>query len=279
MELAMIQDEIFPLSELGPSYLDRGTFFGDGVYEVLRSYNGKIFAFNDHFVRFERSLREIEIFGVDIESIKSKVRRAFDEAKLPNCAIYFHVTRGSGRRSHCWAEDIEHNFFLTITELNQPEPLKQTGVKVCCEVDLRWKRCDIKSLNLLPNVMAKQRAFKKGCFEAILVDSRGDITEGAGSSFFAIKDGALITRPLGHEILPSVTRKHIIDLARRNGVEVCEKVITPEQAMDVDELFLGVTTKDVLGIIEFEGKKISGGEPGPITRKLERAFADMVCEV
>jgi len=276
MELAIIQDQIVPLADLDSSYLDRGTFFGDGVYEVLRSYDGRIFAFEDHMERFQRSLSQIDLSGVDIEKIKKQVLSAFAQAKLENCAIYFHVTRGSAMRSHGWGRELSYNFFLTITKLNSPEPIKATGVKVCTEPDLRWKRCDIKSLNLLPNVLAKQKANKQGCFEAILVDSRGDITEGAGSAFFAIKDGLLITRPLGNEILPSITRKYVEILANQLGIKLIEKTITPAQAQQADELFLAVTTKDILGITEFDSTLISGGKVGPLTRDFERAFYEIV---
>lgn len=276
MELAMVQDEILPLEDLDSVYLDRGTFFGDGVYEVLRSYNGKIFALDEHMARFERSIREIRMDNVDIAGIRSNVVRAFERAGIPDCCIYFHVTRGSASREHSWEPDIKPNFFLTIKSLPDFTQLKQKGVKVCTENDLRWNRCDIKSLNLLANVLAKQNAHDKGCFEAILVDSRGDITEGAGSAFFAIFGKSIVTRPLGNEILPSVTRIFINKIAAPAGLDIVEKTITPWQAMNADELFLGVTTKDVLGIVEFDGRPISGGQVGPYTRRLEEEFRNLI---
>ncbi len=276
MELAVVQEKIIPLDELNPAYLDRGTFFGDGVYDVMRSYSGHIFAFDDHIARFEYSLREIGITGVDIEAIRRKIIYAFDQANIDDCMIYFHITRGSALRSHDWDSNIEHNFFLTITNLISPDPIKKTGVSVCSHQDLRWKRCDIKSLNLLPNVMAKRKAHEKNCFEAILFDSDGNITEGSSSAFFAVIDGCVITRPLGPEILSSVTRKYVKLIARDLGVNFIERPLTLDEARSADELFLGVTTRDILGVVEFDSAVISNAKVGPVTRLFEDAYAKIV---
>jgi len=206
MQIAMIGDKIVPVDKLEPAYLDRGVYFGDGVYEVVRSYNGKIFALQEHLQRFANSLAAIEITGVDIDSIRSCVRKAFDAAGISNAKIYFHITRGSAPRSHTWGNDLKPNFFLTVTELPDDTELKIKGIEVSTHPDWRWKRCDIKSLNLLPNVLARADAATKGCEEAILVDEAGLITEGAGSAFFAVSGQTLQTAPLTANILPSMTR-------------------------------------------------------------------------
>lgn len=279
MELAMIGNRMLPLDKVDPAYLDRGTFFGDGVYEVLRSYDGKLFAVDAHFERFARSLKEIAIDGVDVDEIRAKVIGAYQKSEIANASIYFHVTRGSGLRSHNWDAELEPNFFMTITELPDFSQIKRDGVRLCVEPDLRWKRCDIKSLNLLPNVMAKQNAVKKGCYEAILVDAKGDITEGSSSAFFAIFGDDIVTRPLGHEILPSITRRYVKELSELVGLGFVEKTITPDDAKKADELFIAVTSKDVLGAIEFDGAEISGGKVGPWTRKLEAAFKEMIAAI
>jgi len=213
MQIAMLQDRILPLADLDPAHLDRGTYFGDGVYEVLRSYNGKIFALQDHLTRFANSLAAIEITGIDIKKIRSRILKAFDTAGFANAKIYFHITRGSAPRSHVYDADLKPNFFLTVTELPDDSELKATGIAVSTHPDWRWKRCDIKSLNLLPNVLARADAAKKGCEEAILVDDTGLITEGAGSAFFAIFGNVLQTTPLTANILPSITRAFTIKAA------------------------------------------------------------------
>jgi D-alanine transaminase len=272
MQIAMVQDKIVELEELEPVYLDRGIFFGDGVYEVVRSYAGKIFAIEEHLQRFYKNLSAIEIVGVDIDQIRSRVLKAFDAANISNAKIYFHMTRGSALRNHVWDTNLEPNFLLTITELPDDKKIKTEGIAVSTYPDLRWKRCDIKSLNLLPNVLARQNAVKKGCAEAILVDDAGLITEGAGSAFFAVLGQTLQTAPLTCNILPSITRKFAIEASKNIGLKIVEKSLTPQQASCADELFIAVTTMDIVPVVKFDGKLIGDGKPCKYTKLLTQEF-------
>ncbi len=272
MKLAMVGDQLVPQETLDPIYYDRGLYFGDGVYEVLRSYNGKIFALDEHLNRFAASMAAIHITGIDISVIRERVVRAFEAFGQPNAKIYFHVTRGSAPRNHTWAKDIQPNFFLTISQVGDAAKEKANGIAVCTHPDLRWKRCDIKSLNLLPNVLARQEAADKGCEEAILVDEAGLITEGAGSAFFAIIHDSLHTAPLGANILPSITRHFIVKLATNLGMKITEKCLTPTEAAAADELFIAVTTKDVVPVVKFDGKPIGNGKPGRWVKALMTEF-------
>lgn len=276
MQIAMIQDKIVPFDQVDPTLLDRGTFFGDGVYEVIRSYNNRIFALDDHLQRFERSLREIEINNIDIEEIRQKVLKAFKKAGIDNAKIYFHITRGSAVRAHGVSETLVPNFFLTVTDLEDATEQKQNGIKVSTFPDWRWKRCDIKSLNLLANVLAKTDAEKKGCHEAILVNDDNQITEGSASAFFAIIGDVLVVHRLGVDILPSITRKVVLQLAQKAGLTPIEKTITPEEAACADELFIAVTTRDVVPVVEFDGKTIGDGKPGKHTKTLIEKFAQYI---
>lgn len=276
MRLAMIQDKVIPFDQVDKVYLDRGTFFGDGVYEVLRSYNGKLFELDGHLKRFERSLKEIGITGVDIEDIRKRVEGIFEKAEIENAKIYFHITRGSEVRNHVASKGLETNFFMTISEVPDASQQKENGIAVSTYPDIRWKRCDIKSLNLLANVMAKMDSDSKGCDEAILVNDEGEITEGSSSAFFAIIDAKLVTRPLGKDILPSITRKVILKLAEQVGLKIEQKTLTPEQAKNANELFIAVTTKDVVGIVKFDDCVIGNGKVGEFTKKLIEAFKEKV---
>jgi D-alanine transaminase len=272
MKLAMLNDRIVPVDSLDPIYFDRGIYFGDGVYEVLRTYHGKLFALDDHLERFARSLAEVRITSVDIAQIRSRVERAFVTSGLTEAKIYFHVTRGSAPRTHVWNADLEPNFFLTVSEVPDDTRDKTEGIAVSTHPDWRWKRCDIKSLNLLANVLARQNAEEKGCAEAILVDEAGLITEGAGSGFFAILDERLQTAPLSANILPSITRKFVIEAARDLGKDVVEQCLTPQQAASASELFLAVTTKDIVPVVKFDDATIGDGKPGPGTAALIAEF-------
>jgi len=272
MHVTMVDDKIVAAEELDKAYFDRAMFFGDGVYEVLRSYNGKIFALEDHMLRFSNSLEAIGITAITAEQVQQRVLKAFKIANLANAKIYFHITRGSCPRQHEWNKDLTPNFFLTVDELSDATEVKNNGIAVSTYPDLRWKRCDIKSLNLLANVMAKQDAVKKGCEEAILVDDKGFITEGAGSAFFAIFGKEIHVTPLGHEILPSVTRKYVLKAADNISMQTVQEHFTPARACQADELFIAVTTKDIVPVVKFDSQTIKQGSPGPFTRQLIEEF-------
>jgi len=272
MQVAMIREKIVPIQELEQVYFDRGTFFGDGVYEVLRSYNGKIFALEEHLQRFANSLSAIGIDTIDMDQIRRHIRKAFDAAGISNARIYFHITRGSALREHDWDANLLPNFFLTVMELPDSMDEKDKGIAVSTHPDWRWKRCDIKSLNLLPNVLARHDAAQKGCSEAILVDEAGLITEGAGSAFFAINGQTMQTAPLTANILPSITRKFAIEAGKNIGLEILEKSLTPKHARDSDELFIAVTTNDIIPVVGFDDKVIGDGKPGKFTKLLMQQF-------
>jgi D-alanine transaminase len=272
MQLAMVEDKIIPLNELHQVYRDRGVYFGDGVYEVIRSYNGKIFALDDHLARLKRSLSEIKITDISIEQVHSNIITTFEKADIPDAKIYLHITRGSADRNHSWNSDIKPNFFLTITELPDSAKEKSKGIAVTTHPDWRWKRCDIKSLNLLANVLARQHAVEKGCTEAILVNEEGFITEGAASTFFAVIEKKIHTTPLTANVLPSITRKYVFNAAQNIKVQIKEENFTPQQALKAEELFIAVTTKDIVPIVKFDDNIIADGKPGELTLSIMKEF-------
>jgi D-alanine transaminase len=268
----MIQDKIVPAVEVDPAHYDRGIFFGDGVYEVMRSYNGKLFALQEHLERFAKSLSAVNIIGIGIDEIRARVLRAFEAAGIADAKIYFHVTRGSAPRDRAWDDSLEPNFFLTLSEITDKTHDRANGIAVSTHPDWRWRRCDIKSLNLLANVLAAKDAARKGCGEAILVDEAGLITEGAGSTFFAIRGKTLQTAPLTANILPSITREFTLKAALNVGLEVLEKSLTVEHAADADELLIASTTQDIVPVVRFDDKSIGEGKPGRYSGLLNREF-------
>ena len=272
MKLAMVDDRLVPADTLDPAYFDRGLYFGDGVYEVLRSYDGKLFALDEHMARFAASLAAIRVTSIDIGTVRRRVEQAFAAFGLPNAKIYFHVTRGSAPRNHCWDPNLKPNFFLTISEVADSQQEKAKGIAVGTEPDLRWKRCDIKSLNLLPNILARQEAADKGFDEAILVDEAGFITEGAGSAFFAIIKGALQTAPLSANVLPSITRKFVVKAANNIGLPIREQCLKATEAPSAEEMFIAVTTKDIVPVVRFNDSVIGDGTPGACTKALMAEF-------
>jgi D-alanine transaminase len=186
--------------------------------------------------------------------------------------IYFHVTRGSAPRNRVWDAGLRPNFFLSVSGLSDNSADKAEGIAVSTFPDWRWKRCDIKSLNLLPNVLASTAAARKGCAEAIFADEAGLITEGAGSAFFAVRGRTLQTAPLTANILPSITREFTIKAGRNIGLAIVEESLTPEQAAHSDELLVASTTKDITGVVRFDDKVIGDGTPGKYTKLLAQEF-------
>jgi D-alanine transaminase len=268
----MIQDQIMPAAEVDPIHYDRGVFFGDGVYEVMRSYDGKLFALEEHLRRFANSLSAIQITGMELEQIRARVLRAFDAAGIANAKIYFHVTRGSAPRDRAWDDSLEPNFFLTVSEVTDNSAERTNGIAVSTHPDWRWKRCDIKSLNLLANVLAVADARGKGCAEAVLVDEAGLITEGAGSAFFAIRGETLQTAPLTANILPSITREFTIKAAGNIGLEILEESLTTQEVAGADELLIASTTQDIVPVIRFDDSPVADGRPGKCAELLSREF-------
>ena len=272
MQIVMIQDRIVPAEEVDPAHYDRGIFFGDGVYEVMRSYNGKLFAPREHLERFSNSLSAVGITGIDIDQIRARVLRAFDAAGIADAKIYFHVTRGSAPRDRGWDENLKPNFFLNLSEISDNAADRANGIAVSTHPDWRWKRCDIKSLKLLANVLAANDAQRKGCREAILVDEAGLVTEGAGSALFAIRGQTLQTAPLTANILPSITREFTLKAASNVGLEIVEKSLKAEQAAGADEVMIASTTQDIVPVVKFDDKLIGDGKPGKYARLLNDEF-------
>lgn len=281
MQLAMIGEKVVPFEALNPAYLDRAMFFGDGVYEVLRSYQGRLFALDEHMDRFADSLHAVAIEGISMEAVRQRVLASFAAAAISNAKIYFHVTRGSALRDLAAHVPDGPNFFLTVTELTEDPEEKARGICVSTQPDWRWKRCDIKSLNLLANVLARRAAEALGCQEAILVDEKGLITEGASSAFFAVRpvaseqsssEAVLQTTPLTANVLPSVTRHYVLRAAAEIGLPVREESLTPAQAQAAQELFIAVTTRDLVPVVQCDQDVIGPGKPGPWTQRLQAAF-------
>lgn len=249
------------------SVWDRAIYFGDGVYEVMQSYAGRIWAFDAHIKRFERSLREIGIDNVDIDRICGWIMEAFEYASLPDSIIYFHVSRGLALRSHLPPSDCEPQFLLYIMPAYDNTRIALEGVKAITYPDIRWRRCDIKSLNLLPNVMAVNEARRQGCDDAVFILD-GNIMEGSSSTFFAVVNDTVITRPLDSRVLPGITRQAVRGIARRLSIGFKEDEIPLERAYKADELFLAGTGYEIRGIVRLDGRDISGGRVGPITKKI-----------
>ena len=275
--LANINGEITPLSEAKIPALDRGFLFGDAGYEVMWVHQGRMWLEEEHFVRLERSLNLIRIKGVNLETLAGRVYETITAGKFKNAIVYIQITRGAAPRSHAFPKDVKPFEFLFVQEFNDPyAEMREKGIQLLSRPDIRWDHCDIKSTNLLANVLAIQDSKEAGCQEVLFYLKDGTITESAHSSLFGVIDGILYTSPCSDLILPGITRDHLLKLIAKAGIPAREKSLQMEQLGQISELFISGTTSGVLPVIAVDKNPIGEGKPGPITRIVEKAYWDSV---
>ena len=274
-EMAFVNGRFLSLAGASVSIEDRGFQFGDGVYEVIRTYGGRPFMLHAHLARLNRSAEAIGLRQpYSLERWSGYMEEGLRLAAFTESKIYVQITRGVAPRDHVYAPQLEPTVVMTIRELHPLSPAVQTaGVDAMTLDDVRWGRCDIKSLNLLPNVLARQQAKEAGVFEAILVKN-GEVTEGSVSNVIIVDNRTLMTAPEGPRILSGVTREVVLRLARQEGLEVHEQYPSPENLFGASEVFLTGTTVEVLPVVRIDGKPIGSGEPGPVTRQLAKRFIE-----
>jgi len=277
--LGFIDGRIVDLKELVIAMEDRGYQFGDGVYEYTKVYNGKLFSLKAHIDRLYLSLRELRIPAVfTFDEIAGIHERLIAESGITNGGIYLQITRGWAPRTHNFPETVVPCLTMTIRPSNFNDVQRDTGVGVLSVPDVRWLRCDIKSLNLLGNVMGKQKAKEAGCFEALQIRDKM-VTEGTSSNFFIVKDEVLWTYPIGPLILKGVTRTRILEeILPAQGLSVLEKAFPLDFAMGADEAFLSGTTTEIMPVIRIDGRFVGGGQVGPVTRKLQQSYKALIAK-
>lgn len=253
---------------------DRGYQFGDGVYEVVRAYNGQFFTYEEHIDRLYASANKIDlVIPFEKAELRDLLEGLLKANNIGTGNVYLQVTRGiQSPRNHVVPElPLEGVLTASASEVPRDTTLFEQGRKAILEEDVRWLRCDIKSLNLLGNTMAKNKAHQAGAFEAIL--HRGEeVTEGSATNAYIIKDGTLMTHAADNLILSGITRQVILKVARDIGVPVAETGFTLTDLATADEVFISSTTIEVTPIIEIDGKQVRDGKRGPITKKIHDAF-------
>ncbi|HEY1172423.1 MAG TPA: D-amino-acid transaminase [Verrucomicrobiae bacterium] len=275
--IVYLNHQFLPKAEARISPDDRGFLFGDGVYEVVRFYQGRFFEAAAHWQRFDRSLTELRISrppALDYEKVcQELVVRNRMEAK--DGYVYLQITRGAAPRNHSYPADLQATVYGYVTELPRNVEKFKQGFRVVFHPDLRWTRCDIKAVALLANVLAAQAAREQGADEAILL--RDDlVTEASRSNVAIVKDGVVRTHPLTTGILNGITRQVVVKLCAQLGIPLQEEAFSKTDLFTADEVFLMGTTVEVMPVVEMEGSKIAHGQAGPVTRKLQVAFDQCV---
>ena len=256
---------------------DRGYYFGDGVYEVIKVYGGELYTAEEHIDRLFQSATKIKMTLPYSEvQLMEIARELVAKNNILVGHVYIQVTRGSAPRLHQFPNPAVPPV-VTGYAINNPRPMAgiENGVGVKSVEDVRWLRCDIKSLNLLGNVLAKQEAYEAGCIEALL-HRDGIVTEGSASNMFGVKDGTVYTHPVTNLILNGITRQVVLGLCEEQGIPVVEKSFTLDEAFEMDEFFLTSTTSEVTPVISIDGRPVSSGILGPLTMKLQKAFSSQI---
>lgn len=270
MSIVYLNGDYMPMDEARISPMDRGFLFGDGIYEVVPSYDGKLVGFAPHMDRMQDGLDAIEIgLKVEHDAWRGIAQQLSERNGSGNLGIYFHVSRGAdSKRHHAYPEGIAptvYAFAFEIPPAPQPEKAAATPYTVSTAQDLRWKRCNIKSTALLGNVMHFQDGHAQGHNETLLYNQNGELTEAAACNVFVVKNGIVSTPLLDHQKLPGITRLMLLDILRKDGsIPVQERVVALSELDDADEVWISSSSKEIAPVVEIDGKPVGNGEIGDV---------------
>ena len=276
-DLVYLGGTIVPRDRAAVSIDDRGFLLGDAVYEVIRAVRGRFVEPERHLRRLERSLREISLPAprLDLLRIAAELirRNGLDDREA---MVYAQVSRGVAVRQHAFPPGgTDPTVLVTATAFAPRTELLAKGAAAITLPDLRWSRCDIKAVDLLPNVLAAQRAAEADAFEAILLRD-GKVTEATRSNVLAVVDGVVRTHPTGPLILPGITREVVLELACAAGIPVREDAVGLDELLAAEEVLLTGTTADVMPVVAIDGRAVGGGRPGPVGRRLGTMLAGRI---
>lgn len=257
---------------------DRAFYFGDGVYEVIRIYDGNFFTFDEHVDRLLQSAEEIMIRDVDRGEVVEILHEIKNRNVILNGALYIQVSRGIAPRDHGFPNMSKPVIYASIREAKRPLSLMNSGVEAVTAEDYRWLKCHVKSLNLLANVMEKQYAVENGAKETIL-HRDGVVTEGSSTNVFMVKNEVLFTHPANNLILNGITRRVVLELAKENDISVREEGFTVSDMSEADEVFYTSTTQEIIPVIKVDGRGVGDGKTGRVTQQLQEYFNKKITQL
>jgi D-alanine transaminase len=279
MEIAYFNGKYLPKDDVKISPDDRGFLFAEGIYEVIRWYEGFFYEMEGHLIRMKRSLREILISWPEEDSISVIAMELIrlNNLEKSSALVYLQVTRGSAQRTHSFPSPaVSPTVYAFAKEFIPENAGKESGIGIMLKEDIRWGRCDIKSVALLANTLCYQEALDKGFFECAFVRN-GIITECSHSNIFFVVNGILYTHPESVHVLSGITRKNIIRVARKAGITVKEEAVSENMLSEVQEVFITNTSGEITPVITVNNLVIGEGIPGPITRIIKERFNDEIC--
>jgi len=271
-----LNGEYLPEDEAKISIFDRGVLFGDAIYEVGGVIDGKIISFESHMQRYRRSLAELQIpQPLSEEEVLAAFRKLIELNDIEEGLVYMEITRGAADREFAWQDNLKPTVFMFTQHKPDDENLKvKTGVKLKSADDIRWARRDIKSVNLLGQVLAKKIAHDAGAYEALMIDSDGFVTECGSTSFFMVKGNEILTRPLTYNILSGITRKSLFTLCEQHDINLRECKFTLNDVLQADEAMISGASSYVLPVAKVDGQNIASGKPGPWFQRLYDIYVD-----
>ncbi|HLQ96886.1 MAG TPA: D-amino-acid transaminase [Pseudogracilibacillus sp.] len=271
--IIMSQGKFIHKDSLYFPFEERGSQFGDGVYEVIRIYGGAPYLMDEHAARLMRSLAAIRIkLDYSETEVKNLLHTLIEKNDTTEDSfIYLQVTRGSAPRVHTFPENTEPNIYAYIADKARPLNLLTNGAHAITLPDERWDNCYIKSLNLLPNVLAKQKAFDHDCYEAILHRDE-TVTECSSSNIYMVKDNTIYTHPATNRILHGCVRSAVLRFAKEQGIHVTEIAFSTGDIQEADEMFLSSSTSEIIPVVKVDNQPVADGKPGPVTSKLQQAY-------
>ena len=274
MNIAYFNGKFLPKDEIKISPDDRGFLFADGIYEVLRWYEGFFYDMNSHLYRLKRSLRELRINWTEADILPIMANELIKQNNLENqpAMLYLQATRGVAKRTHNFpSPEVTPTIYAYVWGFTPDHISREAGIKVMLKDDIRWSRCDIKSVALLANTISFQEACENGLKECIFVRN-GLITEGSHSNIFIIIDGTLYTHPESNFILSGITRKNVLRIAQEAGIKIREEALQENRLRFVQEAFITNTSAEIIPVIEIGGNTVGKGLPGPITKIIAEKF-------
>jgi D-alanine transaminase len=274
-QIVYLNGKFLPIEQAYVPVLDRGFIFGDGAYEVIPVYSRHAFRLREHLNRLQHSLTGLCITNpYSLDEWSSLLQELITKNEAEDQSLYLHITRGVAPRDHAFPKNATPTVFMMSNPLVTPSKQQcETGVSAVSAVDIRWDRCDIKAIALLPNVLLRQMAVDVGAAETILFRD-GILTEGAASNIFAVEKGVILAPPKDKHMLPGITYDLVLELAEANGISVNIGYFDEARIRAADELWITSSTKEILAITSLDGKTVGKGKPGPLFHRMYDLYQD-----
>jgi D-alanine transaminase len=274
-QIVYLNGQFLPIEQAYVPVLDSGFMFGDGAYEVIPVYSRHAFRLREHLQRLENSLQGLRLTNLySLAEWENLVLALIKRNQAEDQSLYLQVTRGVAPRNHAFPKGVTPTVFMMSNPLITPSKEQcENGVSAVSAVDIRWDRCDIKAIALLPNVLLQQMAVDVGSVETVLFRD-GILTEGAASNIFAVEKGVILAPPKDHHMLPGITYDLLLELAEANDIPVNIGYFDEARIRAADELWISSSTKEVLAITSLDGKPIGNAKPGPIFHKMYKLYQD-----